>query len=211
MRLPLLPMRPLVGPLKTLASAQTGLVTLPGGQLRMTIEHDTLRGITPTMLRWWFEHLGDPMDYEGVRYPRYLLWHPIDHIHWELAVPAPGGGAARGASFRIVEAFGANPAHHVDSVEQVEKLDNEGISLVRRVFGTEVFRLEHRFGETAGGASYRSRMVVGASGGAFGRFFNAAVRQHVFSDDMGAAWLRHNVEEVGLLEHLLPLLYPSRS
>jgi len=81
---------------------------------------------------------------------------------------------------------------------------------VRRIFGHEIFRLEHRFGEAAGGASYRSRMVVGTASGWFKPLFNGWVQPQVFSDAMGSAWLRHNVEEVGLLEALLPPLYAAR-
>jgi uncharacterized membrane protein len=209
-RLPLLPERPQLGPLKPVTSARTSQTMLPNGQLLLTIEHDTIRGVSPAMLRWWFEHLGQNMEHQGVSYPRYLLWHPRDHIRWELAAPAPDGGSGPGARFRIVEAFGANPAYYVDSTEEVEKLDQDGITLVRRVLGVEVFRLEHRFGTVPGGASYRSRMVVGAAAGGLGRVFNTVVRPRVFSDAMGSAWLTHNVEEVGMLEHLLPPLYQRR-
>lgn len=150
-RLPLPPERPQLGPMKPVASARTSQARLANGQLLLTIDHETIRGATPAMLRWWFEHLGESMVHEGVSYPRYLLWHPRDHIHWELARRAPGGGTGQGAYFRIVEAFAANPAFYVDSTEHVEKLDDEGISLARRILGVEVFRLEHRFGSAAGG------------------------------------------------------------
>lgn len=208
--LPLPAERPHAGPMKPLATATTSQSILPTGQLLLTIEHDTIRGVSPPMLRWWFETLGQTMAYEGVTYPRYLMWHPRDHIHWELASRSPGGGTGQGARFRIVEAFAANPDYYVDSTEYVEKLDDEGISLVRRVLGTEVFRLEHRFGSVRDGASYRSRMVVGAASGVFGSFFNTVLRRRIFSDEMGTAWLTHNVEEVGMLEHLLPPLYACR-
>jgi hypothetical protein len=209
-RLPLLPPRPLLGALKPLASARTTQGRLANGQLVMTIEHETLRGIAPPMLRWWFETLGQTMRVGDRVYPRYLLWHPFDHIHWEVVAGAPGGGSGQGAQFRIVEAFGADMSQYVDSTETVEKLDDTGIALVHRVFGTEVFRLEHRFGEATGGASYSSRMVVGAAGGLLGGAFNRWVRPRLFSDRMGTAWLRHNIEEVGLLEHLLPPLHAAR-
>lgn len=120
------------------------------------------------------------------------------------------GGSGQGAYFRIVEAFAADPAHYVDSTEYVEKLDEEGISLVKRIAGVEVFRLEHRFGDVAQGASYRSRMVVGIASGAFRWPFNALVRPRVFSDAMGTAWLTHNVEEVSMFENVLPALYAAR-
>ena len=209
--MPLLPERPHVGPMKSAASAKTTQSVLPSGQLLLTIEHDVIRGVSPSMLRWWFENLGQSMTFKGQTYPRYLLWHPRDHIHWELATPGPAGGTGQGARFRIVEAFAANAKYYVDSVEFVEKLDNEGISLVRRELGTEIFRLEHRFGLSPSGATYRSRMVVGAASGLIRPLFNAVIRPRVFSDEMGAAWLTHNVEEVSMFEHLLPSLYSART
>jgi hypothetical protein len=209
-RLPLLAERPLMGPMKPVSSARTSQEILPSGQLVLTIEHDPIRGVTPAMLRWWFENLGQTIAFQGQVYPAYLLWHPRDQIHWELAARAPDGGSGRGASFRIVEAFGANPAHYVDSVELVEKLDDEGIALVRRELGTEIFRLEHHFGTTPAGASYSSRMVVGASTGIVRGLFNSVIRPRIFSDAMGTAWLTHNVEEVSIFEHMLPAIYASR-
>jgi hypothetical protein len=196
--------------MKPVGSARTTQAILPSGQLELTIEHDTIRGIAPAMLRWWFENLGKDMTFDGQTYPRYLLWHPRDHIHWELVQRSPTGGSGQGAYFRIVEAFAANPAHYVDSTEYVEKLDEEGISLVKRIAGVEVFRLEHRFGEVPMGASYRSRMVVGIASGALRWTFNYLARPRVFSDAMGTAWLTHNVEEVSMLENILPLLYAAR-
>jgi hypothetical protein len=210
-QLPLLPERPYLGPLKPVASAATSQTVLPTGQFMWTIEHETIRGVTPAMLCWWFETLGETMEHRGTTYPRYLLWHPRDHIHWELAARSPTGGTGQGAQFRIVEAFGANPKFYVDSTEVVEKLDEEGISLVRRIAGVEVFRLEHRFGFVSDGASYHSRMVVGAASGMARRIFNRLVRPMLFTQAMGAAWLTHNVEEVGMFEHLLPPLYAARN
>ena len=209
-RLPIPTERPHVGPMKPVSSAQTTQAILPTGQLLLTIEHAPIRGVTPPMLRWWFETLGNTMVFAGKIFPRYLLWHPRDHIHWELAAPAVDGGTGQGARFRIVEAFAANPNYYVDSTEYVEKLDDEGISLVRSIAGTEIFRLEHRFGFGSQGASYRSRMLVGATDGMFGKLFNTFIRHRVFSDEMGTAWLTHNVEEVSMFENILPPLYASR-
>jgi hypothetical protein len=210
-RLPLPPERPHLGPMKPVTSARTAESILPSGQLLLTIEHDTIRGVTPPMLRWWFENLGGTLSYGGTVYPRYLLWHPRDHIHWALAARSPSGGAGQGAQFRIVEAFGANPDFYVDSIEYVEKLDDDGISLVRRELGTEIFRLEHRFGTADGGSGYRSRMVVGAASGPIASLFNSIVRPHLFPNAMGTAWLTHNVEEVSMLEHMLPTVYAGRA
>ena len=210
MRLPILSERPHLGPMKSVASAKTTQTVLANGQLELTIEHDTVRGVTPAMLRWWFETLGQTMTLEGKTYPRYLLWHPRDHIHWELAQASPAGGTGQGARFRIVEAFAANPDYYVDSTELVERLDETGISLVRCIASKEIFRLEHHFGQVTDGASYRSRMCVGVAAGLLRWPINSLVRPRIFSDAMGTAWLTHNVEEVSMLENILPALYAAR-
>lgn len=101
--------RPPPWPMKPLESAVTSFSRLPNGQLVLTIEHDVIRGVRPEMLVWWFEPLGESMEHLGRWYPRYLVWHPTDHSHWELARRAPEGGTGQNACFRIVEAFGGIP------------------------------------------------------------------------------------------------------
>lgn len=178
------------------------------GRLVLTIEHELLAGVTPPMLDWWFRHIGGDMELDGRMYPRYRVWHPRDHIRWELAEGDPHRVGV-GARFRIVEAFARNPAWLVDSVETVTKLDETGIRLERRILGSDVFSLEHWFQPADGGTRYRSRMELGADT-AFGRLlFNRLIRPRVFPDAMGRAWLKHNVEEVGNFERFLPQLFAS--
>lgn len=40
-----------------------------------------------------------------------------------------------------------------------------------------------------------------------GRLFNQTVRGAIFPEAKGRAWLKHNIEEVGLLVEILPGLY----
>lgn len=172
----------------------------------MTIEHDLVAGVTPTMLDWWFRHIGGDVVVDGRRYDRYRVWHPRDHIAWHLVGGDPEHVGV-GARFRIVEAFDRNPAWLVDSVEVVTKLDDTGIRLERSMIGSTVFSLEHWFVPAEGGTRYRSRMELGADT-RFGRLlFDRIVRPMVFGVPMAHAWLKHNVEEVGNLERFLPELY----
>jgi len=122
------------------------------GRRHITIDHHPLAGITPTMLLDWFTHLGGTIAYGAEVIDRYLAWHPIDHIEWELARPAPGGGAAEGARFRMVEAFGGRPEYKIDEIARVEKLDETGSRLVKRIAGIPVFQLEHARSAGRGGA-----------------------------------------------------------
>lgn len=196
--------RPVLYPLRSVDTATVRISHAPHGRRRVTIDHRPLPGITPAMLLDWFTHLGATMRYGGAVIDRYLAWHPIDHIRWELARPAPGGGAAEGARFRMVESFGGRPEHTIDETARVEKLDETGIRLVKRFAGVPVFALEHTWSAGSDGAHYVTVMDLGARAAALAPV-NRIVRRR-FPDDKMSAWIKHNIEEVGQLEYLLPAL-----
>jgi len=198
---------PVLFPLRSVGSARVTLQHLPHGRRRVTIDHRPLDDVTPAMLLDWFRSIGGSLEYGGAVVPRYLAWHPVDHVHWELARPAPGGGAAEGARFRIVEQFGGRPEHRVDVVDRVEKLDETGIRLVQRVAGALVFQLEHTWSAGRGRTHYVSVLDIGARSRLLTPLTMVLTRR--FPDDMVSAWVRHNIEEVGQLEHLLPRLPAS--
>jgi hypothetical protein len=201
------PSRPVLYPLRSVKTATIRFTAAPHHRRRVTIDHRPLAGITPAMLLDWFSNIGDTMSYGGAVIDRYLAWHPIDHLRWELARPAPGGAAAEGARFRIVEAFGGRPEYKVDVIDRVEKLDETGIRLVQRIGGIVIFQLEHTWSTGPDGAHYVSVMDVGARSPLMAPVNRALCRR--FPDDMLRAWVRHNIEEVGQLEYLLPQLKSS--
>jgi hypothetical protein len=207
--LPLLPPRKVPWKLKPLDSAETSLSYDDCGRMVMHIRHSVIKGVTPEMLAWWFAHIGGDMELEGKTVNKYLVWHPLDHILWELAQPAPDGGAGVGAKFRIVEAFGRNPDHYVDVTDTVVRLSPAGFTLHNYRLGMQIARLNHDFGMAEGGASYESTLTVGTSLSGLRTVVNPLVHGRLFTEAMGYGWLKHNVEEVGLLEHILPLVYPG--
>ena len=206
--LPLLPPRRVPWTLKPLESAETSLRYDEYGRMVMTIRHDVLKGLTPEMLAWWFANIGGDMEVDGQRLNRYLVWHPIDHIKWELIRTAPDGSIGPGAVFRIVEAFAADPALYIDINDLVVRLNTDGFTLVQLRMGIEVARLNHDFGLVEGGASYFSTLTIGTSAPVLRNVLNPFLHRFVFTERMGRAWLRHNVEEVGALEHIVPRIYP---
>ncbi len=173
----------------------------------MRIRHDILKGISPEMVAWWFGNIGGDMEVNGSRLNKYLVWHPNDHIAWELSRPGMNGGASVGAQFRIVEAFGGNPAFYVDVIDTVTRLDATGFTALTYSLGLEIARLNHDFVSVEGGVQYLSTLMIGSTMPCIGKVFNAVVHRAMFSEDMGRAWLKHNIEEVGLLEHIIPHLY----
>ena len=209
-------------PLKQLSSAKTRLNRLGDGRLELTIKHELIRGVTREMLAWWFCRIDGTMQYMGQTVPRYRVWHPRDHIFYKDVTTAPDGTGSVGTRRRIVEAFDRNPNYLVNIIDRVVKLDETGILLsteqagltLRRVqtpmlpLGFEVATLQHDFIAAPTGTRYESRMLVGRDT-LFGRLFlnRYALPWLVISDDMGRAWLKHNVEEVGNFERFLPSLY----
>ena len=205
-RIPLPAPRPVLYPLRSADTATTHVQALPRHRRRVTIDHRPLEGITPDMLLWWFQNLGGTTTYGDAVVPSYLAWHPLDHIRWELARPAPGGGAREGARFRIVEAFQARPEYYVDTTEAVEKLDATGIRLVRRLAGVPVLQLSHTWSPCESHTHYVSELEVGSR---LLTPLNRHLTRRRFPMSMTQAWVVHNVEEVGLLEHLLPAAYAA--
>jgi hypothetical protein len=210
-RLPLPSPRNVPWPLKPLESAKTSLSYDQWGRMTMHIRHDVLKGISPEMVAWWFGNIAGDIEVQGARLDRYLVWHPQDHIRWELARPGPDGREGVGAKFRIVEAFGRNPDFYVDVTDTVTRLDVTGITLVGHRLGQQVSRLNHDLVAVDGGTQYVSTLTIGSTLPGLRTVLNPYIHRSIFTEAMGHAWLRHNVEEVGLLEHIIPRVYPGNS
>jgi hypothetical protein len=159
-----------------------------------------LKHVTPEMVAWWFGNIGGDIEIESRRPSRYLVWHPRDHILWQLARPGPDGRASRGARFRVVETFGRNPAHYIDVTETVTRLDATGITLEGYLLGQQVTQLKHGFAAVDGGTLYLSSLTIGTAAAGLRWIVNPFIRRMV-PEAMGRAWLKHNIEEVGVLEH----------
>ncbi len=198
---------PLPWALKPLGSAVCGAERLPDGRLSYWIRHEVVRGVTPRMLVWWFSHLEGDVVVGGRRVNRYRAWHPYDHVHASYVRHCPDGSIGPGAAIRLREYLGANPAYEVDTVTDIEKLDEEGYVHNPRIHGIAgLVRMEYRFTAVPDGTLYENRLLIGATHG-WRRLVTPLVQRWGFDHARGLAWLRHNIEEVGLLEHFLPALY----
>jgi hypothetical protein len=209
-RLPLLPPRNLPWPLKPLESAKTSLGYDAFGRMVMHIRHDLLKGISPEMIAWWFGNIAGDMEIEEARLNKYLVWHPLDHIHWQLVQTGPDGRASAGAKFRIVEAFGRNPDFYIDVTDTVTRLDGAGITLISYRLGLPISSLNHDFVAAGSDTQYVSTLTIGIALPGLSAVLNSLIHNALFDEAMGRAWLRHNVEEVGLLEHIIPRIYAGK-
>lgn len=193
--------------LKPLGSARYGIDSLPDGRLRCWIRHEVIRGVTPRMLAWWFANLEGDVVVQGRRINRYRLWHPYDHVHASYLKRLPDGSVGPGAVIRLKEVIGANPRYTVDIHTVIEKLDEEGYIHNPVVHGLAgLARMEYTFRRVPGGTLYENCLLVGFRNGAR-RLTQPLVRALAFPPGKGEAWIRHNIEEVGMFENFLPQLY----
>jgi len=206
------PPRPVLWPLRPIESAAIADELLQDGRRRITIEHAELVGVAPHMLAWWFGHIVGEMDYAGSIWPRYLVWHPLDHISYEIVGPAVGRTVvAPGTRIRVREAFQRRPDYLLDQTLTVERLDDRAAIIVKHLVSASAVRLTNEFEPTPQGTRYSSRMEIGSSS-RLGRLgLNRLLRSRVIPGEQGLAWARHRVEEIGNLEHFLPALYTAEA
>jgi len=198
---------PLPWGLKPLGSARYGADTLADGRSRFWIRHEVVKGVTPRMLAWWFANLEGDVVVQGRRINRYRLWHPYDHVHASYAKRRADGSIGPGAVIRLKEILGGNPHFVVDVTTEIEKLDEEGYIHNPVLHGIRgLARMEYTFRRVAGGTLYENCLLFGPRG-AVGRALRPLIEQVAFPPGKGEAWLRHNIEEVGMFENFLPDLY----
>lgn len=193
---------------KPVSSAQSGIDILADGRLHCWIEHETIRGVTPRMLAWWFRHLEGELVYQGRRLTRYRVWHPRDHLAIEYSRRNPDGSIGVGCYIHLTEMLGANPRYLIDVHTEIVKLDEEGFAHRPRFHGLRLARMDYTFAPVEGGTLYRNSLTVGGAGN-FWRPVNALIRKFMFDEARGRAWIKHNIEEVGNFEAFLPDLYAA--
>jgi DAPG hydrolase PhiG domain len=201
------PPLPITWEMKDLSSAQTSSERLPDGRVRYRIEHELLRGVTPEMLVWWFRTFPSTrLAWNDQLVPMYRIWHPRDHVRCSvmptLLDRAPG--VTRGATVIIIERLGPKVTR---TRARVLQMDESGLELIARKLWIRVGSLRHTFERTDEGTLYRSELVVGSALPGVGRLVNTLARRRLFPAEVGEAWLRHNVEEVGNFQFFLPELY----
>ncbi len=195
---------------KPLSSARTEISVLRDGRIKLWIEHDVIKNVTPAMLVWWFQHLEGEMTFGGVTATRYRMWHPIDHVAIRYAKRRPDGSVGPGAVIHLHERFAGNPKWTVNVHSTIQKLDTTGFIHHPHKLGVKVGEMEYAFEAVAGGTRYTNWLIAGIEG-PLARIVNPALRRTMFPDDHARAWLTHNVEEVGNFEWFLPTLYAAEA
>ncbi|MFM9376012.1 DAPG hydrolase family protein [Gordonia sp. VNK21] len=186
------------------------------GAIRVQIEHADIPGVTPEMMRWWFENLAGSTTWDGVGFDgpeilNYHLWHHRDHIRITPLSDAPGGTVNRGfqvgALTRIDEQFN-DYRDRIHNVMRTTRLDDRGFDF--DIIGPARMRagaIVHRYAPVPGGISFYAETTIDLRVPVLRPVLNRLVRPLVFSRATADHWIRHNIEETARSADVLPALY----
>ncbi|MDR2334526.1 MAG: hypothetical protein LBE61_13685 [Burkholderiaceae bacterium] len=201
---------------KPVSSAKWVDVTERNGHIRVQIEHDTIRGVTPDMMKWWFEHLADKTtwngkDFTGPEVSYYHLWHHRDHIAVTPLTSAPGvpnRGFQVDQQSRIDEQFN-DYKDRIHGTMLTTRLDEEEFTFDILAFGTTAGHIIHRYHDEPGGLRFYAETVIRLDVPVVGGLLNRTIRPLLYNATSAEHWIRHNIEETGRSEHVIPTLYAA--
>lgn len=200
----LLPRRPVPWTMKPLSSAKTRETVVEHDRVELRVEHELLRGVNPAMLAWWWRNLDGEVDLFEKKYPRYLIWHPADHIHLTTVTRAPDGGA--GTVIHIVEALGGDMGNLVDVQLHLREVGERAIVAEVVTLNYTVVRIHGEITAQPDGTRIVTTMTLGFTSPPTA-WLNSWLIDRYFPPERRNAWLKHCVEEIGNLEFFLPPLY----
>lgn len=181
-----------------------------GGRIHTRVEHFFLQGISPAMVAWFYQQLPiATIEYRGVSYPLYHIFHPSEHGTLRVVESAPDGtpGMARGALISRDEWFGPYDSR---GTARIREFSNDGMLAIPEVAGMSIGEVRHSFTAENGGTRYRVDTIIGTDTPVLGSLLNLYLRKRVFHPQMIAQWQRHQIEEVASLQFFLPQLYAQR-
>lgn len=184
------------------------------GALRVQIQHDDAKNITPKMLKWWFENLAQKTtwnghDFTGPEVSFYHLWHHRDHVSiTPLTHPKNGinKGFAIGSYSKIREQF--NDFNEVINNRMFTTVLNETeFSFLIKAGSLTVGRIHHYYQPTEHGSTFYAETYIGIDIPIIGWLINWLLLPFFFSKKTAEHWIKHNIEETGQTEKILPHLY----
>ena len=204
------PPRDLPWELPDYRGAETEWHVAQDGRIHNRVEHFFLSGITPQMLAWFYRQLPEAeVEYRGVVYPLYHIFHPTEHGRLRVLEPAADGrpGMAVGALVEREEWFGPYDSR---GAARIAEFSPAGFLALPQVSGFSLGEVRHSFEGSQRGTTYRVEAIIGSDIPLLGVAINYFVRTWVFHPEMLAQWQRHQVEEVSSLQFFLPALYAQR-
>lgn len=184
------------------------------GSIRVIIEHDDIKGVTPAMLRWWFENLAgstmwNGVDFTGPEVKFYHLWHHRDHIG---ITPLSDVGVVKNKGFQVgalslIDECFNDFRRRIHSTTLTTRLDEEEFNFSIMAGGQKFGHIFHRYAPVDGGCSFYAETRIGSELPLLGPILNWLLVPRLFPRLAGEQWILHNIEETGRTEDILPTLY----
>ncbi len=200
---------------KTQTSAKwTDITKHLNGALRVQIQHEDSKGVTPKMIKWWFENLAQKTTWNGKNFSGpevsfYHLWHHRDHIAVQpLSNPKEGknNGFAVGAYSKIQEQF--NDFNEIINNKMLTiTLDETEFTFLIKFGFLTVGRINHYYEPSENGSTFYAETYIGVDIPVLGWIINWCFLPFVFSKKTAEHWIKHNIEETGQTEKIVPFLY----
>ncbi|MGI6229811.1 MAG: hypothetical protein ACOYJL_02735 [Tractidigestivibacter sp.] len=192
----------------------------PDGRMLASVQHDDLDGVTPEMIKWFFEHLGcctnwDGQGFDGPEISVYHLWHNRDHVAVTPLTDGADGtknlGFLEGASSRIHEL--TNEVNDVVYYEmETDVLNDHEFTFYVMKDGKRTGHVKHVYADNGhGGSTFYTETGVGLDDGSKqSALINHALVPKLYSKEQGMQWIRHNIQETGRLCDVAPVLYANQ-
>ncbi|MCB1706370.1 MAG: hypothetical protein KDI17_16005 [Halioglobus sp.] len=180
------------------------------GKIYSTVQHFFLPDISPKMVSWFYRYLPiSTIEYRGISYPLYHIFHPTEHGTLRVLEPASDGskGMGLGAMVEREEWFDSYDSR---GAARIVEYSDGGFLAIPEVAGIPIGEVRHTFKAIDGGTQYRVDAVIGSDLPVIGPLLNLYLRHRVFHPEMMEQWQRHQVEEVASLHFFLPSLYAQR-
>ena len=180
------------------------------GKLLIELKHPILKGVTPEMLAWWYRYLGSgKVTIEGKVYDFYHLFHLSEHGQTRVVEPSFDGSEGMGVGSVVYrqEKFGTFLSK---GKGRVLAYSTNGFTVTPILGPLELGKIEHTFEAVPEGTLYKVKTILGSDAPVIGAFLSFYLRAKQFPPELVNEWIRHQVEEVGSLQHFLPKLYDQR-
>ena len=198
--------------MKKVSSAKIKIVRLDRGRIQLTIGHETIQGVTPEMIVWWFKNFPEKkIKVNGRVVPWYWLWHPIDHVKVvviEKEKPGPNG-ATISPLIEIHEQMG--PGRFMINRGRADKMDASGTRVSFKLGPIDAGFLEHVFTRVPDGTRIDTRMALGLNMPVLSHYINFLMRTMTADEPFLRAMIKHIVEEMGNFQFFLPRLYAEQN
>lgn len=181
------------------------------GRIHTWVEHFLLRDISPQMVSWFYRYLPiSTIEYQGVTYPLYHIFHPTEHGTIRVIEAATDGtpGMGLGSIIQREEWFGPYDSR---GAARIVEYSDAGFLAIPEVAGIAIGEVRHSFHAVNGGTSYRVDTIIGSDLPVLGPLLNLYLRKKVFHPLMLEQWQRHQLEEVASLQFFLNKLYAQRA